>query len=123
MYTPGFAPPEQYGKDRAAFGPWSDLYSVGASMYACIAGHAPPRADERMQEDKYAPLAETRPRNYSPDLLATIDWCLRLDPLARPHSAYSLQKAVMQRGPGDDLPAGLFANADERLKKLVGRTG
>ena len=123
MYTPGFASPEQYGKDRKALGLWSDLYSVGASMYACIVGHAPPRADERMQKDEFVPLAQFPPENYSPDLLATIDWCLRLDPLARPQSAYSLQKAVMQRGASDKLPAGLFANADERLRNFIDGNG
>src|SRR5690349_10165437 len=32
MYTPGFAAPEQY-KNRDLLGPWSDIYSVGASVY------------------------------------------------------------------------------------------
>jgi serine/threonine protein kinase len=35
MYTPGFASPEHYSQ-RDLLGPWSDIYSVGASMYACI---------------------------------------------------------------------------------------
>lgn len=120
MYTPGFASPEQYGKDRKALGPWSDLYSIGASMYACIVGHAPPRADERMQKDKLLPLAQLQPENYSSDLLATIDWCLHLDPLMRPQGAYSLQKSVIQRNLSDKLPTSLFADADERLKNFVG---
>src|SRR5574343_1112881 len=37
MYTPGFASPEHYHK-REELGPWSDIYSIGASMYACLAG-------------------------------------------------------------------------------------
>jgi serine/threonine protein kinase len=37
MYTPGFASPEHYNT-RKDLGPWSDIYSVGASMYACLAG-------------------------------------------------------------------------------------
>ncbi len=36
MYTPGFASPEHYTQ-RELLGPWSDIYSVGASMYACLA--------------------------------------------------------------------------------------
>ena len=31
MYTPGFASPEQYDR-RDQLGPWSDIYSVGASL-------------------------------------------------------------------------------------------
>ena len=33
MYTPGFASPEHYTQ-REFLGPWSDVYSIGASMYA-----------------------------------------------------------------------------------------
>ncbi|HZV61670.1 MAG TPA: serine/threonine-protein kinase, partial [Methylophilaceae bacterium] len=39
-YTPGFAPPEQYN-NRDALGPWSDIYSIGATMYACLVRAAP----------------------------------------------------------------------------------
>lgn len=121
MYTPGFASPEQYG-DRDKLGPWSDLYSVGASMYASIIGSAPPRADERTRIETMMPLAERRPQGYSQELLETIDWCLQLDPLKRPQSAYSLQKSVMRREEGDALPAGLFADAGTRLKSFIGRS-
>ena len=38
MYTPGFAAPEQY-HNRERLGPWTDIYSVGASLYACLAGY------------------------------------------------------------------------------------
>jgi serine/threonine protein kinase len=50
MYTPGFASPEHYGS-RKDLGPWSDIYSVGASMYACLAGSAPQAADARLKKD------------------------------------------------------------------------
>ncbi len=120
MYTPGFASPEQY-TDRDKLGPWSDLYSVGASLYACIQGYAPPRADDRTDQDKLVPLSELRPEGYTPELLETIDWCLKLDPLARPQSAYSLQKALMRRRPGEELPPGLFADAGNRLKSFIDR--
>ena len=39
IFTPGYAAAEQM--TSAKEGPWSDIYSVGASMYACIAGSAP----------------------------------------------------------------------------------
>ncbi len=37
MYTPGFASPEQF-TSRETLGPWSDIYSVGASLHACLVG-------------------------------------------------------------------------------------
>ena len=121
MYTPGFASPEQYG-DRPALGPWSDIYSVGASLYACVVGTAPPRADDRTQNDTLAPLARTHAGRYSDQLLETIDWCLALDPLARPQSVYSLQKALMHKQPGDAMPAAWFADVSTRLKSFIGRS-
>ena len=57
-YTPGFAPPEQYF-DRKLLGPWSDIYSVGASMYACLVRAAPLAADLRSKKDTMMPALET----------------------------------------------------------------
>src|SRR6478752_9368869 len=53
-YTPGFASPEQYSR-RELLGPWSDIYSVGATMYACLAAAAPQPADERLEKDLVVP--------------------------------------------------------------------
>lgn len=120
MYTPGFASPEQYG-DRESLGPWSDIYSVGASLYACVVGTAPPRADDRAKKDTLAPVSGTHSGRYSAQLLETIDWCLALDPLARPQSVYSLQKTLMRKQAGDAMPATWFTDIGTRLKSFIGR--
>ena len=96
MYTPGYASPEQYNH-RDLLGPWSDIYSVGASMYACLAGVAPQPADERMQKDQLVSAVQRWSDRYSIQLLDTIDWCLKLDHLDRPQSVYSLQKALAEQ--------------------------
>ncbi len=95
MYTPGFAAPEQYRK-RELLGPWSDIYSVGATMFCCLAAAAPPPADQRMDKDNYVRARQLWAGKYSEQLLQTIDWCLRLDHLRRPQSVFALQK-VLQR--------------------------
>lgn len=121
MYTPGFASPEQY-QHRDALGPWSDIYSVGASLYACVVGTAPPRSDDRVKEDTLVPVSRTHAAHYSEQLLHTIDWCLRLDPLQRPQSVYSLQKILMGKEAGDVMPASWYADIGTRLKSFIGRT-
>ncbi|HJV28780.1 MAG TPA: serine/threonine-protein kinase [Aromatoleum sp.] len=121
MYTPGFASPEQY-ENRDALGPWSDIYSVGASLYACVTGSAPPRADDRVKRDTLTPTVKSNAGKYSEQLLQTIDWCLKLDPLARPQSVYSLQKALLRKAEGDPVHAGLFGDLGARLKSFIGRT-
>ena len=93
-FTPGFASPEQHAKSDD-LGPWSDVYSVGATMYACFAGASPQPANERMEKDLLVPARRAWAGKYSADLLDTVDWCLRLDHMERPQSVFSLQKALL----------------------------
>ncbi len=94
-YTPGFAPPEQYF-ERQKLGPWSDIYSVGASMYSCLARSAPMAANQRVQKDTLVPAIKLGKGIYSEQLLTTIDHCLKLDYMQRPQSVFSLQKELLK---------------------------
>src|SRR3954471_4105763 len=93
-YTPGFASPEQHAKSDD-LGPWSDVYSVGATLYACLSGGPPQSADKRMEKDGLVPARRAWSGKYSADLLDTVDWCLRLNHMERPQSVFSLQKALL----------------------------
>jgi serine/threonine protein kinase len=93
-YTPGFASPEQHA-GSTALGPWSDIYSVGATLYSCLSGVAPQSAEQRVKADELEPAAEAWKGRYSGWLLRTIDWCMRLDPLMRPQSVFALQKRLL----------------------------
>ena len=95
MYTPGFAAPEQY-KNRDILGPWSDIYSVGASMFSCLAGFAPQAADQRLTNDKLASAKKLWGGQYSEQLLDIIDWCLQLNYMDRPQSVFQLQKQLLE---------------------------
>lgn len=97
-YTPGFASPEQY-YDRKLLGPWSDIYSIGATMYSCLARTSPPAANQRIKNDLLVPAAKLGKEMYSQNLLQLIDKCLSLDYLARPQSVFSLQKALLESQP------------------------
>ncbi len=98
MYTPGFASPEQY-KNRDLLGPWTDIYSVGATMFSCLAGFAPQAADQRLQNDKLASAKKLWGGQYSDRLLEIIDWCLQLNYMDRPQSVFQLQKAILEHFP------------------------
>jgi serine/threonine protein kinase len=97
-YTPGFAPPEMHA-GRELLGPWSDIYSVGATLYACFAGAAPQPANARLQEDLVVPASQAWAGKHASDLLEIVDWCLRLDHLQRPQSVLALQKALLGEKP------------------------
>jgi len=123
MYTPGFAAPEQY-RNRELLGPWSDIYSVGATMYTCLAAAAPPSADQRVDKDKYVPARKQWDGKYSDQLLQTIDWCLRLDHLRRPQSVFALQKVLLwERDPAVSLTSRTADFRDMVLKLAQWRTG
>jgi serine/threonine protein kinase len=122
MYTPGFAAPEQY-KNRDNLGPWSDIYSVGASVYACFAGAAPQAADARVDRDQLVPASKRWAGKYSGHLLETVDWCMRLDHMERPQSVFVLQRALAQKHSVIPVPqapqAGWFGVLRERLRGLI----
>lgn len=92
-YTPGYAAPEQHA-NLPDQGPWTDVYAVGASMYACLAAAAPQPADLRILKDDLIPASRRWAGQYSPQLLDIIDQCLRLDALERPQSAFALQRLL-----------------------------
>lgn len=116
MYTPGYAAPEQY-HGKFTLGPWTDIYAVGACMYATLAGSAPQAADERMVDDQLQPARQRWGLDYSPRLLATIDECLRLAPPRRPQHARALQASLMSDEPGNQPPASWLARLGLRRRK------
>lgn len=119
MYTPGFAPPEQY-KGRELLGPWSDIYAVGATLFACIAGMTPQAGDLREDSDHYVSATRLWSGKYSPSLLATIDWCLELDPSKRPQSVFALQQVLL--GKREPLIYGrktLWARMSEAARRFL----
>jgi len=121
MYTPGFASPEHH-RGRERLGPWSDVYSIGASMYACLSGTSPPTAPQRLEKDKMTSARKAWAGKYSAELLDTIDWCLRLDHLERPQSVFALQKALLgEKPPGHRGEAPLLDQLKDAILRRVKR--
>jgi serine/threonine protein kinase len=116
MYTPGFAAPEQYGGD-VPLGPWTDIYAVGASIFACLSGYAPQAANMRLEDDHQASAKKIWSSKYSDQLLEIIDWCLKLDHLERPQSVFALQKALM--APAIPPKLGMIGGMCAALRKVA----
>lgn len=97
MYTPGFAAPEMYRRD-CSMGPWTDIYAIGACIYACMQGFPPNDVPQRTEKDRLA-LALSKLRGvYSDNLIEVVEWCMALDPLSRPQSVFTLQKELAREG-------------------------
>ena len=93
MYTPGFAAPEMYQRD-SQLGPWTDIYAIGGCMYSMMLGYPPPEVVKRRNNDPVPEKLMRRGAQYSDKLVEVVEWCLSMDPLARPQSVFELQTAL-----------------------------
>lgn len=58
--TPGYAPPEQYG--RGSTDPRSDIYALGATLYNLLTGLDPMESVRRMIGGRMAPVSQVNPQ-------------------------------------------------------------
>jgi serine/threonine protein kinase len=93
MYTPGFAAPEMYRRDNAV-GPWTDVYSIGATIYACMSGAPPVEVPRRLEDDELDRHLERQRNIYSDGLIEVVRWCMALDARERPQSVFALQREL-----------------------------
>jgi serine/threonine protein kinase len=93
MYTPGFAAPEMYRRDNAV-GPWTDIYSIGATIYACMSGAPPVEVPRRLEDDELDRHLERQRNVYSDGLIEVVRWCMALDARERPQSVFALQREL-----------------------------
>jgi serine/threonine protein kinase len=118
MYTPGFAPPELYSKN-GNLGPWTDIYSIGASMFACMVGTPPQPADQRKVNDRMDTHFRKLEGVYSAELIEVIRWSLKVDPLERPQSVFALQKALKTKMP-EAKEASALEKLNRKFRKIFG---
>jgi serine/threonine protein kinase len=98
----GFIPPEYSDAGEGDANPSADVYGLGASLYAALAGGPPRRGYSPPLGDVRADLPKT--------LCAVVDRCLRPDPRERFESADAVAaaleealEALLEPGPGRSL--------------------
>jgi formylglycine-generating enzyme required for sulfatase activity len=93
VVSPGYAPYEQYHAQEGKQGPWTDIYGLGATMYAALnRGQGPldalVRSNARIENkpDPLVPAGSITHGRYSTKLLEAIDAALVFMPQERPQS-------------------------------------
>lgn len=91
--TPGYSPPEQYGTARTD--PRTDVYSLGATLYAALTGIIPEDGLARAMDN--AQLTPLRKRNskVSRRLASAIENAMAIDPSDRFQSGEEFKKALL----------------------------
>lgn len=87
-FTPGYAPLEQTDQNFKLFGPWTDLYALGASLYKLLTADTPPSASEIIAMGG-RPLF---PPVVSPRMQHLIAWMMNPAYTRRPQSAADVRK-------------------------------
>lgn len=92
--TAEYAPPEQYDSTYGHTDARADIYSLGATLYHLLVGHAPATVTQRMADpEKFEPL-DTQAVNVSPQVAQVIARAIELPRNRRFTSAADMQAAV-----------------------------
>ena len=117
---PGFAAIEQYGSAAGTTrGPWTDLYSLAAVIYAAITGSEPVAAADRLVKDPVQPLAIIAAGLYSDAFLAAVDAAMRVRPESRPRDHLEF-RALMGDIEAPEAPVSLAPRRDLMQEPFIG---
>ncbi|HEY5731489.1 MAG TPA: protein kinase, partial [Anaerolineales bacterium] len=103
--TPGYSPPEQYGTARTD--PRTDIYSLGATLYASLTGIIPEDGLARAMDNTQLTPLRKRNSRISRRLSAAIEKAMGIDPADRFQNAEEFKRALLgsksktQRLPGE----------------------
>jgi serine/threonine protein kinase len=114
--TPGYSPPEQYGTART--GPRTDIYSLGATLYAALTGIIPEDGLVRAIDNvELVPIRERNPK-VSHKLAAAIEKALAVHPEDRYQSAQEFGEALLNsRGSTQKLESELIVTPPPQYKE------
>ncbi len=111
VVSAGYSPFEQYA-NASRQGTYSDIYALGATAYACITGHRPTDATDRLAGARMMTAIEAGKGRYSETLLRAIDRALAVMAEERPQSVAEWR--AMLAGKVDLTPPATPRNLAER---------
>jgi serine/threonine protein kinase len=125
--TPGYSPPEQYGTARTDSR--TDIYSLGATLYAALSGIIPEDGLARAMDNTQLTPLRKRNSKVSRRLAATIERAMGIDPADRFQTAEEFKRSLLgsktktQLLPGDYMveppPADMIEDFRQGLGEKV----
>src|SRR5215213_7558569 len=130
--TPGYSPPEQYGTARTD--PRTDIYSLGATLYAALSGIIPEDGLARAMDNTQLTPLRKRNSKVSRRFAASIEKAMGIDPADRFQNGEEFKRSLLgtktktQLLPGDymveppppDVMDELHQSAIEKASQPVG---
>lgn len=122
-YTNGYAPLEQMAQNPSSFGPWTDFYALGATLYKLLTNSTPPLPDVIVDDetsDKRQSLPMTS--NISPTTKQLILWLMQPKHSNRPKSVNEIRSFLSSGGNGSGNDSGDGTVIDQYPPKAKGKT-
>ena len=120
-YTNGYAPREQMEQNYDKFGPWTDIYALGATLYTLLSNKRPPLPtdiDDDISEDKH--LALPFPEGVSEEMKKLVLQLMHTNRRQRPQDISELQK-ILYKSPSVSKMQDNYSADDEET--IVAPTG
>ena len=98
-YTNGYAPREQMEQNYDKFGPWTDIYALGATLYNLLTNRRPPLPtdiDDDISADKHEALPFLD--SVNPGMIHCILQMMRTNRNNRPQSIAEVESLFLKRG-------------------------
>ncbi len=119
-YTAGYAPREQMEQNMEKFGPWTDLYALGATIYRALTAKKPPMPSD-IEEDPEEALPFHA--GVSAPMRKLIFWLMTPRRSDRPQSVEEVMQYVQANGLAENLGGQPIPRATAMPPQYTGMPG